>query len=273
MSGGRRAVSIPSRPWYGDHGFGGQAVLAAVETMILLAAETARRYPDADVRLMQEARFSKFLQVPAGAKRIEALIEWCDQDQRVQALLCSQTVIKTMKRLKEHGRVSFPGKRRAPEANAADPTPPLHPLQRLEAEFIYRELVPFGPAYQSLQDTLLLTENEVWARLQTPAIGFTDDVQQQLGSPFAFDGALQAACVLGQQSVDYAPFPVAFDQRLIVRPTRPGCGYIVRAALIRRLEEELVFDLEILGGDGRLFESAAGVRMRDVSAAGNALFR
>jgi len=264
MSGIRRVVSIPLRPWYFDHGYNDTTVLAAVETMILLAAETAQRYPEADVRLMENGRFAKFLQVPRDSEYIEVQIECREQNETVQAHLLSQTVIRTMKRLIEHGQVSFASKRTPLDTTAVrDPAPP-HPLKRLDAEFIYSKLVPFGPAYHTLQETLL-TDDEVWGRLRTPAIAYTDDIQQILGSPFAFDGALHAACVLGQQIVDYAPFPVAFDRRLIVRPTRPDSGYIVRAMLVSRSEGELVFDLVIIDDGGRLFEEARGVRMRDVS--------
>ncbi len=267
MSDGRRALSIPLRPWYRDHGFGGRAVLAAVETMILLAAETVRRYPGADVRLMENGRFAKFLEVAPDSEHIEALIECRQQDETVQALLLTQTPVKTMKRLKEHGRVSFARRRRTLEAALGPEPEPPDPVKRLAAEFIYRRLVPFGPAYRSLRQTLLLTDDAAWGRLQTPAIAFTDDVQQVLGSPFAFDGALHAACVLGLQHVDYAPFPVSFDQRLIFRPTQPDCGYIVRAVLVNRSPEELVFDLCISDDAGRLFEEARGLRMRDVTRA------
>ena len=88
--------------------------------------------------------------------------------------------------------------------------------------------------------------------------------QKILGSPFPLDGAMHAACVLGQQSVDFVPFPVGFAERVVIRPTQPGASYITRVRQTAYADEELVFDLAIWDNDGQLYETVTGLRMRNV---------
>ncbi len=105
-----------------------------------------------------------------------------------------------------------------------------------------------------------------WGKLKAPALP-TDSIQAIIGSPFPLDGALHAACVLGQQSVDFVPFPVGFDRRIITRPTQAGCIYQTRVIQLCQSEDELVFDLDIFDQAGQVYETVTGVRMRDVSGA------
>jgi len=103
--------------------------------------------------------------------------------------------------------------------------------------------------------------------LKSPDLPSTDSIRKSIGSPFPLDGALHAASVLGQQSVDFVPFPVGFDRRIIFRPTQPGSCYIVRVEQVGEIDGELIFDLFILDNGGLVYETVIGVRMRDVTGA------
>jgi hypothetical protein len=266
MSDGRLPHSIPVKPWFRDHCFAGIIVLPAVETLLLLAAKVNELYPEVDIRVMENVRFAKFLAIPSATATVAGLIE-CEivSDVRLQVTLLSRTVYKAMSRIKEHGTVVFSlaSSHSQPVPNI-DLTPPRESETEIKVDYLYSELVPFGPHYQTLQDTLYLSGNVAWGRLKAPEFAI-DPVQKIIGSPFPLDGALHAACVLGQQSVSFVPFPVGFDRRVITRPTQPGCSYQTRVQKVRQTDAELFFDLVIAGDDGQVYETVTGVCMRDVS--------
>ncbi|MFT5699138.1 MAG: hypothetical protein ACI8ZB_001995 [Desulforhopalus sp.] len=268
MSDRRIPFTIPVKPWFCDHSFAGTIVLPAVETMLLLAAKVAELHPEVDVRVMENVRFAKFLEIPPVTATMIGLVE-CEvvTDGRVQVKLLSRTQCKAMSRIKEHGAVDFsPASGHSQPPPSIDLAPPMGPVTEITVEYLYRELVPFGPHYQTLQETLYLSGDKAWGRLKAPALS-ADPVQAIIGSPFPLDGALHAACVLGQQAVGFIPFPVGFDRRIITRPTQPGCYYQTRVQQVMQTDDALVFDLVIAGEDGQVYETVTGVRMRDVSGA------
>ena len=260
-------VDIPISPWFADHGFNGQAVLPAVETMLLLATGVAETYPEIDIRVMANARFARFLEIPSGSSHVAALIEYRQHDNgSILAKLLSRRLFRSITRLQEHGEILFsPDRANQPPITALTPLPLAGPEVRISAEQLYRELVPFGPSYHTLQDTLHLTEHGAWGRLKAPVFGPPAWAQQLLGSPFPLDGAFHAACVLGQRSADFVPFPVGFSRRIVLRPTQAGDSYRTRVALLSQARDELVFDLDIVDDAGQVYESVSGLRMRDVS--------
>jgi hypothetical protein len=268
MSSGRLPLTIKLNPWFQDHRFGGRAVLPAVEAMLLLAARVTRLHPAIDIRRMENVRFAKFLEIPPDAATLAGLIE-CEalSDGRVQVTLQSRMRFKAMSRVKEHAAVIF-----SPATPDIHPTPdiafepPISAATEINAEQVYRELVPFGSNYQTLQKTLYLSDTMAWGRVKAPALP-ADSIQAIIGSPFPLDGALHAACVLGQQSVNFVPFPVGFDRRIITRPTQAGCCYQTRVIQLCRSGDELVFDLDIFDQAGQVYETVTGLRMRDVSGA------
>jgi len=264
----RIPLTIPVKPWFQDHCFGGRVVLPAVETMLLLAARAVSLHPEVDIRIMENVRFAKFLEIPPETESLAGLIEYkTDSDERVQVKLLSRIQFKAMSRVKEHGAIVFS----PPSANIL-PTrkinslPPKRTITEINVKQLYRELVPFGPSYHTLQETLYLSDSRAWGRVKAPELPI-DPVQEIIGSLFPLDGALHAACVLGQQSVDFVPFPVGFDRRVITRPTQPGCCYNTRVIQLSRTDGELCFDLDIFDNDGQVYETITGVRMRDVSGA------
>lgn len=268
MTSDRTVVAIPVQPWFADHCFNGKIVLPAVETMLLLATEVAAAHPEIDLRVMDQVRFARFLEIPANSSRVEALLE-CrkHEDGSVHAKLLSRRQGKAMARLQEHGAILFApaGKNNAPMPECT-PAPPAAPEMTIPAEQVYQELVPFGPSYHTLQESLQLRGQVAWGRLKAPAFFHAPDrVRDLVGSPFPLDGAFHAACVLGQRAADFVPFPVGFDRRIINRPTLPGGGYRTQVQLLSQTDDELLFDLQIFDDQGHIFESVTGIRMRDVS--------
>ncbi len=75
MSDGRLPLTIPVKPWFRDHCFAGKIVLPAVETMLLLAAKAHELHPEVDIRVMENVRFAKFLEIPPAAATVAGLIE------------------------------------------------------------------------------------------------------------------------------------------------------------------------------------------------------
>lgn len=268
MSDGRLPLTIPVQPWFRDHCFGGRVILPAVETMLLLAARAASLYPSVDIKVMEEVRFAKFLEIPQDLASVNCLVEcWQPGDGRLGLKLLSRIQGRMMSRIKEHGEVYFswpnPAKK---QAISLEPGKPQGAVREITADYIYRHLVPFGPSYRTLKDKLFLSKDTAWGILEAPQLQM-EPVRQLLGSPFPLDGALHAACVLGRQSVDFVPFPVGFAKRVVIRPTRPGCRYLTKVRRLNGGADELIFDLIIFDRDDRLYESISGLRMRDVSGA------
>ncbi len=266
MSSKRIPVSITVQPWFKDHCFAGKVVLPAVETMLLLAGVVHRSFPAINTRRMEHASFRKFIEISNGQKTIDAETEWFDHKGGILVIrLLSRKQLKSMTRLQEHAEIRF-----SPAPVPEHPAPialqpsPEDCTTSIPAERVYRELVPFGPAYRSLTGLLTLNKKEVWGTLQAPTFS-TESIQNIIGSPFPLDGALHAACVLGQRCADFVPFPVGFTRRLIHRPTQTGKTYFTRSLLVTQSADELLFDLQIFDSRGEIFETVNGVRMRDVS--------
>ena len=261
------AIDIRVRPWFADHQVDGRVVLPAVESMLLLAEEVARTMPGMDIRIMEQVRFSKFLEIPGGSSRIAAFIEYEGQDDgSVLVRLVSRVRRGTFARLQEHGSILFSPARAGGWPAAENlPIPLSGPVTRISARRIYRELVPFGSGYHTLRDQLYLTDEGAWGSLQAPEFSSQGQTEKILGSPFPLDGAFHAACVLGQRCADFVPFPVGLRRRMTAKPTVAGGSYFTRVKLISRKPDELVFDLGIFDRNGALYEDIRGLTMRDVS--------
>lgn len=273
MSNGRIPLTIPLKPWFRDHCFGGKSVMPAVETMLLLAAKVREIFPEMDIRIMEEVRFAKFLEIPSEVATLDCFVEFAKvSDHRVQMKLLSRTQFKAMSRMKEHGEILFSSAHSidadAHPARIVNPPQSTGPVAEISVEHLYRELVPFGPTYQTLQESLFLSANEAWGKVKAPELHKDfDSIQAIIGSPFPLDGAFHAACVLGQQSVDFVPFPVGFARRIINRPTQPGCFYNSKVTQVSRTSDEVVFDIVIFDDEKMIYEAVEGVRMRNVTGA------
>jgi len=268
MSDQRIPLTIPIKHWFQDHCFAGKSVLPAVETMLLLAANVVDVFPEVDIRVMENVCFAKFLEIPPDTATITGLVEWrADRYGGVRIKLLSRMQNKAMNRILEHGEILFSSAKTlnsyalpAPDFN---PAPPQGSVTEIEVGQLYRELVPFGASYHTLQQTLFMSDNIAWGRLKAPELP-VDPIQKIIGSPFPLDGALHAACVLGQQTAGFVPFPVGFARRLIHRPTQPGVYYNTRIIQLPGTDDELVFDLVIFDNEEQMYETVTGLRMRDV---------
>lgn len=265
MAGERREISIPVRPWFPDHRFGGRTILAAVEAMQTVAATVKAAHPSLDTRRMQAGRFAKLLGISPEATVLEAVVEM-EQGENggIRARLLTRSRGTVMTRLVTHCELTFAADTTL-EAGMdnwpAEPCPDAAMV--VSAEQVYRHLVPFGPAYRTLRDRLVLDEQSAWGTLlaceEVPAAA------GPLGSPFPLDGAMHLACVHGQRLVDFVPFPVGFAAREIRSATRPGERYRTQARLRSRAKDELVYDLRICDQAEQVRELVSGLRMRDVS--------
>lgn len=271
MEGGRIPLILAVQPWFYDHFVGEKIVLPAVEAMLALGDQVLKLYPGTDICRMRDVTFGKFLEIPHGVSYVETLFAGTvTADDRVRAQLLSRTRGTSMSRIKEHCRIYF-SQLQDDNQDLSIPIPfgqglPQQTRTEIKADYLYRHLVPFGPGYRTLQDTLYLARDEAWGSLRAadvpPAPG--DASQQFLGSPFPLDGAMHAACVLGQQSVDFVPFPVGFAERAVIQPTQPGASYVTRVKQTAYTDGELIFDLAIWDTAGKLYETVSGLRMRNV---------
>ncbi len=258
---GSVAMRLPIRPWFKDHCFNGRIILPAVEAMRLLAESVQAGHPAVNVGVMKNAAFTKFLEIPQDQDEIDIQVEVTQMDDgRVRARLLTRKQLKGMSRLTGHCELFFGG---GEESDAILPAIiEIQPAAQVSAERIYRELVPFGPAYRTLRGQVILGRD--WAQGELQAPGLPADFAPA-GSPFPLDGAMHAACVHGQRLVDFVPFPVGFAARHIPLPTEPGQEYGFQAHLRSRAADELVYDLQIFDQREGVRESIRGLRMRDVS--------
>jgi hypothetical protein len=267
---GRLPVDIAVFPYLQDHRFEGKAVLPAVEAMQVLAQSVKEFVPETDITAITDTTFDKFLFIPPDIKKIDALCSITSfENGDITAVLQTKTRTKkaVFTRIKEHVTVHYP--RIKPEVAASFHNPLSFGesgCMEISPDQIYRELVPFGPAYHNISENLTLHKNGALAKLRAPIISAAIEKTGQLGSPFVLDAAFHAACVWGQRYSGVVAFPVRVEKRIIVKPTQPGDTYTSTAKPVRTDSDMLIFDICIYDEDNTLYEIALGVHMRDVSA-------
>ncbi|RJR28856.1 MAG: 4'-phosphopantetheinyl transferase superfamily protein [Desulfobacteraceae bacterium] len=262
-------VDFPVQPYLLDHRFEGRAVLPAVEAMQTLAEAVSRFRPDAERSIITHARFEKFLYIDGHAARVSASVELeeLENGDITASLQTKSTSGKlSITRVREHAALCFPC---AKPDSAVPPADLVSALQgvclEIPCERIYRDLVPFGPSFQNVRGSLLVSREGAIAWTAAPSIpGYMGS--SPLGSPFPLDAAFHAACAWGQRYAGIVAFPVAVEKRIILRPTVAGSTYLSRIIPVRVGPDLLVFDIWIYDERGDLVESACGVSMRDVSA-------
>ena len=270
MEAACRPLKIAIQPWFKDHCFNGKVILPAVEIMEILASAAREIRPDISPMVMNEARFSKFLEIPHETAELSAQIEYATSDKDALCIkLLSRIQFKKIHRSREHAEITFAtGAQEVTKERIIAPPPPPHSAVSVEAEQIYKELVPFGPAYRTLSGPLYLTRQGAWGSLQAQDPPEGQNLKKTLGSPFPLDGAMHAACVLGQCLADFVPFPVGFSQRIIHQATTAGERYSTTVIPLFQTDDELVFDLAIFDSRGITCETVTGLRMRDISGGG-----
>ena len=265
----RIPVKIEIHPYLMDHHFEGDMVLPAVEAIQVLAASVKKFRVDAHFSQMTRARFEKFLYIQPGIKQVKAYndIELLGNGDVSATLLTKTRSKKTaITRIKEHARICFSQKSDTDQESPFNPPQPLEGRRfSIPAHRIYRDLVPFGPAYQNLKEILHFSENGIIVKIFAPEHNCKQTSPKSLGSPCPLDAAFHAACVWGQRFEKVVAFPVGFEKRQIFNPTKPGETYISHIIPMQTKAGVLIFDIWISDSHGHLFETAFGVQMKDAS--------
>ena len=266
----RLPVDIDVHSYMLDHCVEENAVLPAVETMQVLAASVKALKPDADVDCMLDARFDKFLYVQPESKRIAAISDIAfheNGDITARLLTRAKSKKTSITRVKEHASIRFSQNERHIRHLPLDLASSLEGIAfDVPVDKIYRDLVPFGPAYRNIRDILRISEDGAIANIRARVNSFDRDMPRVLGSPFPLDAAFHAACVWGQRFARFVAFPVGFEKRVIFKRLRCGEDYIGRVIPVRAESDLLVVDIWIYDSEGVLFEAVSGILMRDVSA-------
>jgi len=146
-------------------------------------------------------------------------------------------------------------------SDPGDAVPHVGPTFRVSADRLYDELVPFGPAYRNLRGDVFLTETCVSA---TVSGGDFPEAAGPLGSPFPLDAAMHAACAWGQRYRNRVVFPIGFNRREILAPTRAGETYLCRITPLPDEGAILCFDVRLHDLHRRPVETILGLKMRDI---------
>jgi phosphopantetheinyl transferase (holo-ACP synthase) len=259
-----RSISVLS--YLRDHHFAGKTIYPAVEILQGLAATVLAHRPEAGVTAMKSAAFDRFLEIGGNDCDIDV---FHDLKESEKGLVSARLVTvapsgKTgIRREKIHAVVDYAAPEKIVTGFPYDMASSLEGIcYRIPAEQLYRDLVPFGPAYRSLQGEVLLTENGGMAQVlaaEYPAPSWP------LGSTFPFDGMMHIACAWSQRFHGIVAFPVGFDERVVMAPTVPGETYRCRVLPMSVRKDVLTFDMAIYDQAGHLREFIRRVTMRDVS--------
>ena len=254
-------------PYLQDHHFEAKVVLPAVEVLIVLSNVVKINFPQINISCLHKARFFRFLSIFPDTRHLAVFVDIETADDGVLVASLSTSVKSktgTISRTVEHARVEFA---------AADSTPSSAPafrvVNKLEGDCIsvpsatiYRELVPFGTAYQNIVGDLSVSPEGALAYISG---GGNEADEDLLGSPFPLDAAMHAACVWGQRFSGIVSFPVGFEKRIIYQKTKKGGSYLGRVVPVKVNHESLIFDAWIYDPEGTICESVSGIQMRDVS--------
>jgi hypothetical protein len=149
----------------------------------------------------------------------------------------------------------------ASPSDPGDAVPHAGPTFRVSADRLYDELVPFGPAYRNVRGDVFLTETCVFA---TVSGGDFPEAAGPLGSPFPLDAAMHAACAWGQRYRNRVVFPIGFNRREILSPTRSGETYLCRITPLPDEGAVLCFDIQLHDLHRRPVETIRGLKMQDI---------
>jgi hypothetical protein len=263
----RYSSAIEVSPYLRDHHFDGNVVFPAVECLIALATVVKLHFPQISINGMLKASFPRFLFIAPETQRLSVFvdIENANSDSITAVLLTSiKSKTTPIRRAVEHARVQLA---------TADSTPPAAaPFLVVEklggkcisvpAATIYRELVPFGRAYQNIIGDLAVSPEGALAYLSGGNVEADDNL---LGSPFPLDAAMHAACVWGQRFSGMVPFPTGFEKRFIYQKTKKGDSYLGRVVPVKVDQQSLLFDAWIYDLNGVIYEAISGIKMRDVT--------
>lgn len=262
-------ITIETPHFLMDHHFQGQPVLPAVEAMAILAKSLKVHCPHLNIHQVIEARFDKFLYLQPDKLQLDAMVEFVSNGERhCQASLITRSKApkSNITRTKIHAQISISEQVQQPADYPYDVlSVPEGICQKVSPESIYKELVPFGPTFQTIVNALYISAEGALAKIQTPPADSHTHQGLYLGSGYAMDAAFHAACVWSQHYHGVIAFPVAIDRRWILKPTSPEKVYFARIFMREAKDGHFVFDIRILDENGNLFEAADGIHMKDVS--------
>ncbi|MFA5321494.1 MAG: polyketide synthase dehydratase domain-containing protein [Smithella sp.] len=262
----RYPCDIEIHPYLRDHHLEGKVILPAVESLTFLAGTVKTNYPQIDISCLRNAVFSKFLAIAPDTTRQAVFVDlekMCDG--RISAALLTSVKSKTgtISREVEHACVEFS----AAESEQLTVLP-FRAVNKLKGNCIsvpsatiYRELVPFGAAYQNIVGDLSVSPEGSLAYISG---GDNETDEYLLGSPFPLDAVMHAACVWGQRFAGIVTFPVGFEKRVIYQKTEKKGEYLGRVVPVSVTRESLIFDAWIYEDD-IMCESVSGIVMKDVT--------
>jgi hypothetical protein len=258
-------INIP--PYLFDHHLEERCLFPAVETLITLAKVVHDKFPQAEMNCLSKARFPRFLVIPPESLQISALVDIENSEKgpvTARLLTFIRSKSRGIGRNVEHARVDFleANSFQTSSAHLPGPEPLEGQVMTIPAASIYRELVPFGKAYQNIISDVSFSPQGAWAALSG---GESEADETLLGSPFAFDAVFHLACIWGQRFTETVPFPTGFEKRTIYQKTKKGGRYVGRIIPVAVDQEPLIFDALIFDLQGALCEDIRGIAMQDVS--------
>jgi hypothetical protein len=257
---------VEIHPYLFDHHSEGRCLLPAVEALIILAGAVKKFFSKADLGRQSRARFPRFLVIPPETRRIETLVKLEPEESGgCTAELLTRVISKSggIGRHLTHARVEFNSLQAGEDfSSETGMVQPSIPEMTIQPSSIYRELIPFGPAYQNIASPAALSREGVWADLSG---GGGPAAEASLGSPFPLDAAFHLACLWGQRFSGIVPFPTGFERRIIHRKTEKGERYSGWVTPTSAASIPLLFDVLIFDQGNTLCEEIHGLQMQDVS--------
>ena len=262
----RHPVEIPIPAHLYDHRIMGEPVLPAAHALSLLA-DIVQQKAGIKGAFTRQAQFIRFISLTKEAAPVAAFVEFNQAEEKdaLQALLLTKIQGKSskMSRIKKHMDVCF-----SPLPEDASLPAEMSRIEtdqafQLNSEALYRELVPFGPAFQNCVGPLTLCPEGASAEIHVSPRSVPEG---GMGSPFVFDAALHAANAWGQRYAGMVVFPVGYAERYVLLPTQAGEDYLCQACPSGGDEKELHFDIQIWDKQGCLREAVFGVKMRNIFA-------
>ncbi len=260
----RHPLTLPVPPHLYDHQVMNRPVLPAAHALCHLAEAVREQIGSTPCTRSGDAQFEGFLDLPEAPGTLPALAEIRQEDDgSVSASLLTRirSSRSPITRVKKHIHTLFLPPCRPPALPRTIVEGFSGPVFPVEREDVYRDLVPFGPAFRNCCGQLELSREGVTARITAPE-GMPDS--GLLGSPFVFDAALHAANVWTQRYRGIVVFPVGYAERHIPEPTRDGGEYVCKGVPGPAADRFQEFHLWILSPEGRLHEVVLGVRMREL---------
>jgi len=247
--------TIPPMPHVQDHCYQSQPVLPAVEALQILADEVKNHFPSIDVSSSSNARFWRFLflSTPATGAPVWISLEQ-DTPDSVQSVLLSRMQPKNtaFTRMREHVSVTF-------GRQGGDSNPQQEPACLaggeafiFSAEQLYADLVPFGPAFQTVQGMVTLTSSGGTAELSASV-------------PLHLDAAFHVACAWGQRYAGFVAFPSGYERRRLISTPQPREIYRCHVTICEQHAHRLLFDLQLSTREGEPVEYVHHLEMTDIS--------